>query len=350
MPFMADERGRKRPSRGQKQSASGVEPHLHARLPEDAGSVRSGEATAVATLPRYCSFCWTQLRDGAPECHDCGRTVEEMDAIQAANDLRDQRWVPARQRESTPRPTARPARPAPAPAARPTRFDLGSLHEVRRRWRDLLLAVAAGSFLGAASVSVAWLLILGVNGAAATPSPPEPVASRAAQTASTAPIKPSAAVRVTWSVPHPNLRLLLLGPEGETAARSSGGPATIPPGNYVLRLTDHSGLWKADEPVKLDASTSSLSPKPAATAEYYVWQGKRLHQADRPRGAERLWRSAIQLDPRQVEARLQLAAALAVRFRYREARVLLGEAQRLAPRDERVRRLGRALDELENRR
>jgi hypothetical protein len=303
----------------------------------------------VAALPRYCTFCWTQLRDGAPECHDCGHTLDEMDAIQAANDLRDQRWVPPRLRECPPKAAPRPARPASPAGTRHARFDIPVLHEVQRRWRDLLLAVAAGSFLGAASVSVAWLLILGVGGAAATPRiiptvtrpprQPRPVANAAAS------------AQVEWAVPHPNLRLQLLAARGEVVARSSGGPVTVPAGDYTLRLSDRSGLWKADETRKLEAGTSlTLSPKPAATAEYYVWQGKRLHQADRPRAAERLWRSAIELDPGQVEARLQLAAALAVRFRYREARSLLSEVEGLAPGDANARRLSRALDDLEKRR
>jgi Flp pilus assembly protein TadD len=91
----------------------------------------------------------------------------------------------------------------------------------------------------------------------------------------------------------------------------------------------------------------TISPSTDAAAAYYLWLGKRLHRKEDLRGAERAWREAIEAEPQGIESRLQLAALLAVRYRYADAREQLEEILRVAPRERRARQLLRTMDKLE---
>jgi thioredoxin-like negative regulator of GroEL len=93
----------------------------------------------------------------------------------------------------------------------------------------------------------------------------------------------------------------------------------------------------------------ALTPTPGATAEYYLWLGKQMHGLDQPGAAEEAWKKAVEANPKDIESRLQLAALMAVQFRYSEAREQLRAVLRRVPKEERALRLRRTMDHLEGR-
>src|SRR5688500_3981245 len=100
------------------------------------------------------------------------------------------------------------------------------------------MAVGVGSFLGGASVSVAWFVILGL------PSFGNPAGASGLVVPGAGVTPPG--IQIRWQTPYPELRAELLTPTGEVAASSSAQEPSaqpIQPGVYRIRISDRAGRW-----------------------------------------------------------------------------------------------------------
>lgn len=251
----------------------------------------------------------------------------------------DRAWIPPRQIAAKRRPRAKTV-PRPASAMWPSPAAV----ETSRR---VLLAGGAIAFLAGVTVTGFWLALvispkMARKGKATRPLLPKvAVAAPAAAT--------STAVHLAWRNPYPEIRMELLSKAGVPVASSSGPLETaVKRGQYGLRLVDKKGRWRS--PVQLVTAPEgrwTLTPPPTRVADYYLWLGKRLHAEDKSLEAERAWRKALQASPSCSEAQLELAALLAVRFQYPEAKKLVQAVLVQAPADERAQRLQKMLNSLD---
>lgn len=310
---------------------------------------------------RYCSFCWCILPEGAEECLDCGQSVAEMETARVARAEQDRGWIPPRMwaagqglpqasapqrgRLFQPASVAPAASPAAAPPLAPAPL-VSPPSALVISWRHVILAVGVGGFFGGATVAGLAMLIQTFGRPAG--------ASPGALNAPGVPAASLAPARLTWRNPVSELRLKLVSVNGTVAADNSQPEAagTLEPGEYRLRVTDNTGRWASPEErvVVAPGEVFVAGPSPRVVAGYYLWAGKKLYEAQKLDRAERVWTKAVQAYPEGTDARLQLAALLAVRYRYAEARAQLQEVLRRDPASAEALRLMKTLDELEPRR
>lgn len=232
------------------------------------------------------------------------------------------------------------AAPAPPYAAPP------APHAVHLSWRHVLLAVGAGGFVGGATVAGLWVVIQTFG---------NPVTAAGTQsrrgTAATLALAPA---RLSWKNPVSELRLELVSPSGVVIADSLKDRAgkQLDPGEYRLRIRETTGNWAPAEERIIVAPGEALgvSPSPRVVAGYYLWAGKKLYDQQKLQRAERVWGKAVAAYPEANDARLQLAALLAVRYRYQEARSHLRRVLQRDPANPEALRLMKTLDELERHR
>lgn len=305
---------------------------------------------------RYCSFCWHVLPQGATDCAECGHTVDQMEAARQARAEADRNWIPPRlwqegQAPKGPSPArgrlfkpsghdapdpVGPAPVGPAPAG-PAPVVLS--------WRHILMAIGIGGCVGGATVAAVWVAIQTFGrpagaGPLLRTSPTKVVALSPAQ--------------LTWKNPVAELRLKLVNSAGAVVAADlkNGEQRSIDPGEYRLRVTDHTGKWAPpEEPVIVAPGEAlTLGPSPRIVAGFYLWAGKKLYGERKLDRAERVWRKALKAYPEGVEARAQLAALLAVRYRYAEARQHAREVLNREPTHPEAIQLLKTLDTLEKKR
>jgi hypothetical protein len=307
---------------------------------------------ADAALRRYCSFCWCILPAGAGECADCGHSVAEMEAIQKERSDMDRNWIPPRMWAGAQGAVhvagvgagATPVFSNSVVAAH--QASLGGAQPGTLSWQHILVAVGIGGFVGGATVAAIWVALQTFGKpASATPGPAAHV---------TRPSIVLAQAALSWRNPVSELSLELVSNSGVVVADSSNPVAQvrIDPGEYRLRITDNTGRWAPPEEkiIAAPGEVLTVGPPPRVIAGYYLWAGKKLYDQKKFDRAERVWGKSVRHYPEDVEARLQLAALMAVRFRYKEARAQLAEVQRLAPNNSEAIRLSRTLDELEGHR
>jgi hypothetical protein len=307
--------------------------------------------------PSYsCTFCWSNVPPGAEACPECGHTRAEMDAASARQAETDKSWTPARllgsrrgagQPSSGPPPLIRKytglqslQEAQKLAAVSPKVVEPPPAHSIRRGFKLLVITVTVGGFLGVAAVAGWHLAFLTFPKPDFIPTPDAPPV-----------VQPEATVAIKWYNPFPELHLELRNSAGQVLARSTDPSSQhrIAPGTYLLRIMDNRAQWQAPEKkvTAVPGKLLALALPATSAADYYVWLGKRLHELNKPEAAERAWRTALRARPDCVEAHLQLAALLAVQYRYESARLHLKKARAYAPGDERVRRLERTLDRLE---
>jgi hypothetical protein len=315
----------------------------------DLGWASGPAARPVAAPPRrelrYCSFCWHVLPPGSRECAECGQSVEQMEAALQARVQADRTWIPPRMWKDGQAPSA----PAPAPPGRlfqpagyPAVAEAPLSAPLVLSWRHILMAVGIGGFVGGATVAAAWVALQTFGRpAGAGPLPGSP-GSRAAA------LMPG---RLTWKNPVAELRLELVSAGGTVVAsnQDAGAPRPLDPGEYRLRVTDNSGKWAPPEERVLVApgEAVTLGPTPQVAAGFYLWAGKKLYEEQKLDRAERVWRKAIRAFPQGAEAHLQLAALLAVQYRYQEARQEVQEVLGREPTHPDALQLLKTLDSLE---
>lgn len=310
----------------------------------DTGSARAAAGPARSRPARhYCSFCWTAIPDGDPECASCGRSLEEILAV-AGKAAPGAGWKPTRLGGASTVPkSARPARvvaltvePASQPALRAS---------ARPAMHPAAAVLLVAALLAASTMTGAYLGQLSVKSGnpadGPSPPPPKPRAT---------PASSGSAVPIEWDNPHSELRLELVSPKGKVLAASDGEAASVPtisPGEYRLRTSAIEGDWhpvertitvRAGEPLK-------LAPSPESVAEYFTFHGATLRNAGKEEEAKEAWRSAIQAAPTLPEPRLQLAESLITENRYSEAGAELRAVLDVSPDDPRAIRLLRRIRE-----
>jgi hypothetical protein len=301
-------------------------------------------AVSPAAVRRYCSFCWCILPPEAQECEDCGHSVTEMDAIQKERSEMDRNWIPPRLWEDGQAPAGASRGGVATPIySNSVLAAHGSIHPpaASLSWHHILLAVGVGGFVGGATVAAIWVALQ-------TFGKPAMATPNGGQGRPGIVLAPAS---LSWRNPVSELHLELVSGSGVVVA-DSNNPVTqvkIEPGEYRLRITDNTGKWAPPEEriIAAPSETLKVGPPPKVVAGYYLWAGKKLYEQKKYDRAERVWGKAVRHYPEDVEARLQLAAMMAVRFRYKDARAQLAEVQRLAPSNPEAVRLGRTLDDLE---
>jgi hypothetical protein len=316
-----------------------------------------GSARAAAPAPaappverRYCSFCWAIIAPEARECADCGHSVAEMDADRQSRAAADRAWVPQRMwKDQQPPPRAAAPAPRAVPVSVSNRATLPlppqpiQAQGPSLNWRHVVFAVGAGGFVGGATVAALWI---GMQ----TLAKPGPVARTGGGAATNGALVALAPATLTWRNPVAELRASLVSQSGAVVAQDAQKEAvTIEPGEYRLRMSDVTGKWAPPEEkvVVGPAETVVVGPSPRVVAGYYLWAGKKLYEEKKADRAERVWAKAVQHYPEGVEARLQLAALMAVRFRYQEARRQAQEVLKRSPGNAEAQRILKALDQLE---
>jgi hypothetical protein len=283
------------------------------------GAVAAPRVVVPKREQRYCSFCWHVLPLGAQECGECGESLTQMEAARQARTQEDRKWTPPRMWEDGQAPAAarsagrgrlfQPAgtRRASEPAYRSTPVSLS--------WKHILIAVGIGGFVGGATVAAVWVTFQAFG---------RPVGAGNLVVPSTNQMIAQTPARLTWRNPVAELRLELVSNNGSVLASSLEATAsnTVEPGQYRLRITDNTGRWAPPEELVTAAPGEALAlgPTPKVVAGYYLWAGKKLYQEQKFDRAERVWQKAVTAYPEAAEPHLQLAALLAVRYRYPEAR------------------------------
>jgi hypothetical protein len=283
-----------------------------------------------------CLFCWEGLADEATECGNCGKSVAAMAAEQAARDLTDRSWAPERLLpEKKPAPKAvRPRRESETLRA----VTAWISRTLEKRGRTIGIAVALPAMVFGAAAGGQWLAY------ATTPRSPlsEMPALNSAGTDG-----PLSSVRV--KNPPEGLRLSLITPRGRVVANFIEGDdnriVKVRPGRYQLRAADLTGAWKSSsQPVRAPSGKTVVLVLASETlAEYHIWQADQAARKGNNASAANAWRSALQHAPKNAEAHLGLAQALAGQFRFTEARAELRRAAELAPKDPRIGRLQAAI-------
>ncbi len=320
----------------------------------NSGPEAPGARTHAAASPSYCSFCWAVISSGAKHCNDCGRSVTEMEAFAAQRAEADRAWVPQRMRQpgqggvysrraSAPAPVMDLPPPIVLPGHRRRRARRGIPLGVR--WVVLVgaggLLLGGGAFMFMQSVANA----VGASRAVTVHSVP----------AGAAPTAPVDMAHVRWSCEEADLVYELQTASGKPVASSRGADPDgigIKPGEYRLFLASYNGQWRMPwkRATLVPGQDLELAPTAAEQAPFHTWLGNQQHEAGDEKAAEKSWRKAIELDPDSVDARLELAAQLAVDFRYREARGLVVDALRISPKNETALRLSETLSRLEEQR
>jgi tetratricopeptide (TPR) repeat protein len=266
-----------------------------------------------------------------------------MAAVRENIRRRDQQWRPTL-------PGAAPSRPALAYQVAPPEPQKTVARRRRvRLLRGAYFIAAASAIGGSASTALLFYLLQGPR----TAAPPALVAAAPRVT-----VRPAQTSSLSWSSRHAELNLRLLTPDGRLVAESRQPVAgiTLRPGPYVLEMADESGEWsiRAGRVTAVAGAPLRVVPPLAALSRYYLWKGKQAHERQQLDAAERWWARAIDSDPdsggsTSVEARLQLAGLLAVRFRYSEARRHVTAVLGFDPENDRALQLLKVLDRLEDR-
>lgn len=300
-------------------------------------------ASAVRSRParHYCSFCWTAIPDGDPECASCGRSLEEILAVSGAASA-GAGWVPTRLGGAStvtrkPRPAQVVALTTEAVAAPP--YGAGG----KRGMHPMATVLLVAGLLAASTLTGAYLGQLSVEKA----TPPENAPPTSPKESSAV---PAGEVQIEWRSPHSGLRLELVTPKGKVLAASDGAASNalkVPPGEYRLRTSDIEGEWHPVERTitARKGETLLLAPSPESLAEYFTFRGGQLRNAGKPEEAKEAWRNAIQAVPTLPEPRLQLAEALITEARFPEAMVELRAVLDVSADDPRAIRLIRRIRE-----
>lgn len=304
--------------------------------------LNGGAGAAAVGMDQYCSYCWCLIPAGAQRCGDCGQSVEEMEAERRARAEADRQWRPSRSRSGTAamrtRTSSVSSRAGERPVVAPPRPE--------QRWKQIALAVAVGTLSGAAAATGVWLLLLPAP--QRTPALTTPAGNRPASVAAATP----AAAHIAWRTADSDLQMELQTPTGVVVASSSNAAATsaVPPGEYRLHIRNEDGRWTAPDQtvVAIGGETLTLGLSGELLGKYHLWAGKQAYDKDEKKRAEREWRAAIEADANCGEARLQLAALLAVRSQYKEARRQVQEVLDRQPGNEQATRLMQVLGQLGN--
>lgn len=221
------------------------------------------------------------------------------------------------------------------------------------RRMPLLAAASAGAVLCAAVGCIVWIGMVVVPNSMRAKSPGR--TARKAQRAGGSTTRTATApgrTGVRWPRLPDGVRAALLNSNGRVVADAASGNRKVDAGAYRIRFRSVDRRWERRSGAVTLAAGGTFAPTvpPAIIADYHLWQGKRKYAAGREREAEAAWLAALRARPELVEARVQLAAALAVHYRYKEARQQIDAALRYAPRDPRAKRLDAVLDRLESKR
>jgi hypothetical protein len=298
----------------------------------------------------YCSFCWHLLAAGAQECAECGQNVNQMEAALQARVQEDRNWIPPRmwkdgQAPVAPRPAGRGRVFQPASTRRSANEPALAPAPVTLSWKHILVAVGIGGFVGGATVAAVWVAIQAFG---------RPVGATTLLAPTTNQLVSVAPARLAWRNPVAELRLELVSGSGAVVASSlDHGPAkSVEAGQYRLRITDNTGQWAPPEEQVTAApgETLSLGPTPRVMAGFYLWAGKKLYQEQKLDRAERVWIKAVNAYPEGAEPHLQLAALLAVKYRYAEARHQVQAVLVREPGNSQALQLLHTLDSLEKNR
>ncbi len=326
--------------------------------PSGAASRRANSAQRAGRPSTPCGFCWSPLVPGDAHCPDCGQSVAEMERQAAQQAAADRSWRPGRL-QGDGRQAASYSKRAPLQTVTNT-VSVGTapMPGVRRRRQatsslQTVAWIGGGVVFFAGAAGLGFWLALNTFPEGAKPqssgAPPLPVAAVSAHSGNG---DGGGVARVRWSSPSPELVYELQTLDGKPVASSRAADPTgigIQPGDYVLYAASKDGAWRQRwQDLKLkEAQEVNLSPPSGIRAGYLAWRGARLHEGGDDRGAESSWREAIRLDPKAVDARLELAALLAVGFRYREAQTEVAEVLRNKPGNATARRLSETLKRLE---
>jgi hypothetical protein len=283
------------------------------------GAVATPRVVAAKREQRYCSFCWHVLPTGAQECMECGQSLNQMEAAHQARTQEDRNWSPPRTWKDGQAPTANRAtgrgrlfQPAGTRRASESAF---RSNPVTLSWKHILIAIGIGGFVGGSTVAALWVTIQAFG---------KPVGAGNLIAPTTTQMIAQTPARLSWRNPVAELRLELVSNNGSVLASSAEAEAAknVEPGQYRLRITDNTGRWAPPEELVAAAPGQSLAlgPTPKVVAGYYLWAGKRLYQEQKFDRAERVWQKAVTAYPEAAEPHLQLAALLAVKYRYPEAR------------------------------
>lgn len=317
--------------------------------------VKSGIGKTDEAERLYCSFCWAILPTSSTECADCGTSVAEMEAARTVQREADKNWIPPRQwAEKGPKPPPPGVKvppPAPKPRVRrvpvPDPLTIAMENEAARAsslpsWKHLVLAIGVGGFVGGATVAVMWVTFQTFGrpaGATGVPGGGKPAAMTLAP------------AKLSWRNPVSELRLELIAPNGVVAADSSKGndAGAVDPGEYHFRITDNTGKWSppVERVIVAPSEALTIGPPPKVVASYYLWAGKKLYEQKKLDRAQRVWEKAIKAYPEGADARLQLAALLAVKYQYKAAMKQVAEVLKRQPNNGEARRLRTTLSELE---
>lgn len=284
-----------------------------------------------------CTFCWEGLADDATECAGCGRTVASMAAERAARDRQDRAWAPERILEEE-AAVAEAAAEAQRKAERVGPFQAWIDLALSRRGKTIGIVVAIPTLVFGAAAGGRWLAI------ATTPTSP---LSEMPSLATEGMEGPLTIVRV--KNPPDGMRLSLLTRRGRVVANFVEGDddrvVKVRPGRYQLRAGDLAGNWKGSiQPIRAPGGkTIILTPANETLADFHIWIAKQVARRGDDAGAAKAWRSALKFAPKNAEAHLGLAQALAGQFKFTEAREELRRAAELAPKDPRIGRLQAAI-------